>query len=104
MRRIYIKKGISAILTLCAVLGWWGAIYPHFTLLRGTCRIVCEDASATGRETEADSDKTEMNSTELYWEILDADSSHIRWKSRLLEDWKALQGAEERENESGNQY
>lgn len=95
MSSVFIKKGISAVLTFCAVLGWWGAIYPQFTLLQGTYRIVYEEPSAAESDTEPDMIESEIDSRELYWEILNADSSHIRLKSRLLTDWKALQEAEE---------
>ena len=84
MKNILYKRGIFVILTLCAILGWWGALYPQFTLLRGTYRIVSEDTS-----------ESQIDSSELYWEILDADRSRIRLKSRLLTDWKTLQEAEE---------
>lgn len=85
-------KGLSAVLTLCAVWGWWGALYPEFTLLRGTYRIVNEDTSVPDG---TDVIESEADSRELYWEILDADCSRIRFKSRLLTEWIALQGAEE---------
>lgn len=84
--------GLSFVLTLCALWGWWGALYPEFTLLRGTYRIVCEDGSVPGGTNVIES---EQDSRELYWEILDADSSRIRLKSRLLTEWNALQEAEE---------
>lgn len=98
MNHIFIKRGISIVLTLCAVLGWWGALYPQFTLLRGTYRIVYEDTSVQERTAETDSiedTEPQIDSSELYWEILDADRSRIRLKSRLLTDWKTLQEAEE---------
>lgn len=95
MKNFFIKKGISAVLTFCAVLGWWGAIYPQFTLLQGTYRIVYEDTFMEESTAEPDTKESEIDRRELYWEILNADSSHIRLKSRLLTDWKALQEAEE---------
>ncbi len=87
-----VARSISAVLTLCAVWGWWGALYPEFTLLRGTYSIVSEDASVPN---ETNMIESETDSRELYWEILGADPSRIRFKSRLLTEWSALQEAEE---------
>lgn len=109
MKYIDIKKGLSVVLTLCAVLGWWGVLYPEFTLLRGTYRVVYEDVFASEGQNTTELDKsteveeTKTDSRELYWDILGADRSHIRLKSRLLTDWNALQGAEEWKHESANQ-
>lgn len=88
-KTISVKKGLSIALTLCALLGWWGALYPQFTLLRGTYDIVYEDSDLPqGTSVEGSG----VDSGRLYWGILDADSSHIRFKSRLLMEWNALQG------------
>lgn len=98
MKKLIIKKTISLVLMLCAVLGWWGALYPQFTLLRGTYNVVYEDISVPDGTEETESKELkelEIDSRELYWEILDADRSRIRFKSRLLTDWNALRGAEE---------
>lgn len=94
IKRIEIKKFISTALAVCAALGWWGAIYPQFTLLRGTYEIVCEEGE-TRENGEA--------SAKLYWDILEADSSHIRFKSRLFQEWNALQEQRREVHESGSQ-
>ena len=78
------KKNIAALLlSVCAALGWWGALYPQFTLLKGTYEIVYD-------EEECPDGGQEIDAGELYWQILDADSSRIRFKSRLLTNWYAL--------------
>lgn len=87
------KRTISGILAICAAWGWWGALYPQFTLLDGTYRIVNEDTVADTGETVIES---ELDSSELYWSVLGADCSQIRFKSRLLTDWREF-------HESGNQ-
>ena len=87
------KKTLSAVMALCAALGWWGALYPQFTLVDGTYRIVMEE---TVQGTAACIVESEPEGNELYWSILDADSSRIRLKSRLLTEWSEF-------HESGNQ-
>lgn len=76
------KKTVSAVMALCAALGWWGALYPQFTLVEGTYRIVNEQTNAEACVTES-----EPMGNELYLSILNADSSQIRLKSRLLTEW-----------------
>lgn len=63
---------------VCAVLGWWGMIYPDFTLTTDNCRVVNEkgetvtdDAIATGNG--------------LYRSILQADREHVVFKSKAVE-------------------
>lgn len=94
------KNIISLLLSVCAAMGWWGAIYPQFTLLKGTYEIVCEEDvdGACGH------DGQNIDANELYWQILDADCSRIRFKSRLLTNWYALQEHKgEDVHESGDQ-
>ncbi len=87
------KKTISGILAICAALGWWGALYPQFTLVEGTYQIVEEPTVADSGENRLE---TELDGSRLYWSILDADCSQIRFKSRLLTEWSEF-------HESGNQ-
>ncbi|MBR1853907.1 MAG: hypothetical protein IJ794_12330 [Lachnospiraceae bacterium] len=87
---------VSGIVTGCAVLGWWGALYPRFTLLDGTYEIIYEgDNSDMSKPAEEDKDM-------LYWQILGADRSQIRVKSRIWEEWKALKKAGRESYESGD--
>jgi hypothetical protein len=90
----------TAALAVCAVLGWWGALYPQFTLMQSTYEIVREDDAVQSGENVVES---ELDSSELYWKILDADCSHIRFRSRLLKDLNALQEQRREMHESGKQ-
>ena len=72
---------------ICAALGWWGILYPELTMTPSTYTIVSADGSVQNAEEvvewEFDSD--------IYQEILNADSSRIHFKSRLLTNIKELQ-------------
>lgn len=72
-------KRWKQVMIICAALGWWGAIYPQFTMVKGTYGIIGEESLA-GSE----------NGGDIYWEIMDADRSHIRVKSRLLIELRSL--------------
>lgn len=87
------KRVVSGIMAVCAAIGWWGALYPQFTLVEGTYRIVNEDETAIVCE---DITQSELNGSRLYWSLLNEDSSNIKFKSRLLTDWREF-------HESGNQ-
>jgi len=86
------KRVVSGIVAVCAAIGWWGALYPQFTLVEGTYRIVYEDETAMVYE---DMTQPEHEGSKLYWSILDEDSSKIKFRSRLLTDWREF-------HESGN--
>lgn len=92
-----IKRILAAVLTGCAMLGWWGAIYPQFTLLPGTYQVA-EEATETCDVREDSAPKEAARPAEdasaLYWQIMSADRQHIRVKSRIWEEWKALRRAE----------
>ena len=97
-------NGLSVLLTCFAVFGWWGALYPEFTLLTGTYEVVYEEADQkeSGKETGQKESPAETEDKDvLYWQIMGADQSQIRLKSRLLEDWKAWKkaGSESYESE-----
>ncbi|MCM1102453.1 MAG: hypothetical protein NC079_11905 [Clostridium sp.] len=93
------KHAISAVLAICAALGWWGALYPEFTLLEGTYGIVYEEDATSGDETS----ESATDAAALYWNILNADSSRIRFKSRLFTVGKTLQEQRREIHESGDQ-
>lgn len=115
------RRCLTVLLAGCAAFGWWGALYPQFTLVSGSYQVVCEaegmqDISQDGlrdiltvtQENEgAPQEKCaawnyRQDGRALYWQILDADRSQIRVKSRLLENWKALRGAGSETYESGD--
>lgn len=115
------KKTLSMLLTICAAIGWWGALYPQFTLTRDTCRVVtcqeddgaqdmpkmCEGAQNEIEKCDIAQDEpekcesvrglakqgapvieSEFDGGRLYWDILEAESGQIRFKSKLLSDWR----------------
>ena len=99
------------LLTLCALWGWWGMLYPEFTLTEDTYRIVYEEeaesagdkqneqgtSAAAVKDTkeqknltegknalDAERPATEMSARELYQKLLHAPKGQIRFKSKLL--------------------
>lgn len=71
------KINFRLLVWICAALGWWGIIYPEFTLTSDTCRIVDEN----GNYVEMDSC---LSGIELYEDILQAGRNNIRPRSRIL--------------------
>lgn len=101
-------KNGTVVLAICAAMGWWGVLYPQFTLLESTYEIVYENETETETaETYESLSEAETESgfggSELYWKILDADCSRIRFKSRLLTEWESLQKQRRIDHESGSQ-
>ena len=77
MKRI--KKIIRITALICAMYGWWGLLYPEFTLTADTVKIICED------ETEEELSEEElMNDHSLYLDLLNAGGKNIRFRSKLL--------------------
>ena len=74
-RWIYIRTVVA----LCAALGWWGYLYPEFTLTPDTCVVIEEDGTIW------DAEMMWEKQGDLYRNILEADGNQIRFKSRLLE-------------------
>ncbi len=78
--------GIRTGIGICAALGWWGLLYPEFTLTPGTVKVVCEDS-----QTETDTQPRGWSfDSSLYWDILNAPSDKITFRSRLLTDLNAI--------------
>lgn len=113
IQKLIIKNIVPALLAGCAALGWWGALYPQFTLLRGTYEIVCEEDEQCGEEDgqcvheavepEEHASVSEPEGAQLYWDILEADCSRIRFKSRLFMEWNALHQQRREVHESGSE-
>lgn len=85
------KKGwkryqeLRLVLAICAAFGWWGTLYPEFTLFPDTCRVVvCEE--------NQDQDVRELSKqpNELYRAILKADADQVVIKSKLWEEIRKL--------------
>lgn len=79
----------------CAVLGWWGLLYPQLSVTPDTVAVIREDISGeaetggTIKIEKIDEKLTEWDfDSDIYWEILQADPKQIHLKSGIL---KALQ-------------
>lgn len=75
--------GLRILVSLCAVLGWWGLIYPELALTPDTVKVSVENEDGVPEEVCRD---WEFDSS-LYREILEADRSKISFRSRLLTDF-----------------
>ena len=73
-------KKLRIVLCICAAFGWWGFLYPELTMTPDTYRIVPEEGIESAGETQ---EEWEFDRN-IYWEILQADRSKIRFSSKLL--------------------
>lgn len=64
-------------LLILAAMGFFGLLYPEFSIYEGTCRIVFN--------AEAEEEFTVPEGSELYYSLLSAEPEEIKIKSRLLE-------------------
>lgn len=86
---------LQILLTLCALWGWWGMLYPEFTLTEDTYRIVYEEAEeargvAAGKSTAESTEDDGETPREIYQRLLHAKRGQIRFRSKLLmqlQDW-----------------
>ncbi len=74
----------------CAALGWWGLLYPELTMTPSTYRVVDENGTVLESEEMVEWDFD----NDIYWDILEADSSQIRFRSKLYMKWVTIQGHE----------
>ncbi len=72
------KLKIKKAMWLIFAFGWWGVLYPEFTLTEDTFRIVW-----LNEEEQEEWDKE--SATEIYYDLLQAEPNQIRIKSKLLE-------------------
>ena len=86
---------IRIMVTACAAFGWWGLLYPELTMTPSTLNVVYEEDSVQEMPLEWDLDE------DIYFELLEADRSQIRFKSRLLMRLNALQEQGRGIHESG---
>lgn len=87
MKRNQFIIPVHILLCVCAAFGWWGLLYPELTMTPSTYHIVYEDGTVQERENMVEWDFED----DVYWEVLDADRSQIRFKSRLAMKINALQ-------------
>lgn len=97
MKRNKLVLSVHILLSVCAVFGWWGLLYPELTMTPSTYRIVYEDATVQEQDNmvEWDFDDT------IYWDVLKADRNQIRFRSRLVSNVSALQEQGRGIHESG---
>lgn len=72
--------GFRIIISMCAVLGWWGLLYPELSLTPDTVSVSVEDNRGNLRELPA---KQAFDSG-LYRDLLHAGKDKITFRSRLL--------------------
>lgn len=90
------KKDIRILLFVCAALGWWGFLYPELAMTPDTYRVVEQDGA-----TRTEGEKIESSRNDIYWEVLNADSSQIRFRSKLLDSLAAFADHRRTGHESG---
>ena len=77
-------KRFRAVVTMCAVLGWWGIWFPELAVWADVVCVVEEENSGDivqqgGKVIECDTVQ------EIYTGLLKADKEQIQIKSRLLQ-------------------
>lgn len=86
--------GVKIVLSVCAAFGWWGALYPQLTLTPDTYKIVEETAAEENalerfvREETLQESKEALEwdfESEIYWDLLNAGSGNIHFRSRLVQ-------------------
>lgn len=108
MKRVL--AGVKTALCICAVLGWWGVLYPELVLTTETYRV-CDDNGQEGQDTQEEQDIQEWqdigerqnlsSGQEVYWNLLKADRSEIRFRSRLLVEWNKFMEAFNESDQNG---
>ena len=83
------RVSLQIMLTLCALWGWWGMLYPEFTLTEDTYRVVYEeDAAVPSKSGESvwteNEEAAEESPRELYRRLLHAPKGQVRFRSKLL--------------------
>lgn len=78
--------GIRITTGICAVLGWWGLLYPQLALTPDTVSIISgtEDGSFEEQSLKWDFDGS------LYLDILNAGSDKITFRSKFFKDLNSL--------------
>jgi len=71
---------LRMVCTICVALGWWGMLYPDFTMTPDTYQVVWEENAVQQEESMVEWDAEE----EIYTMVLRAESGQIRFRSKLL--------------------
>ncbi len=90
---------LRIMLALCASYGWWGVLYPEFTMTADTYRVVYEAGTVQedGEVVEYDFDDS------IYETVLKSDRSRLRFRSKLLMNLTALKEQESDLHDSGKE-
>ncbi len=80
------KYTLRVALSLCALLGWWGLLFPELTLTPDTVRVT--DNAGAVVETDI------PTGNRLYLELLQADPGDITYSFKFIETissfWEAM--------------
>lgn len=79
---------VKIALGVCAAFGWWGALYPQLTLTPDTYRLVEEKTAAVAPAETLQENKEALKwnfDSELYWDLLNTESSNLHFRSRLVQ-------------------
>ncbi len=96
------KYFLQIAVSMCAVMGWWGFLYPEFTLTSDTVKVITDSDTETSLSEDTsvsvrDDACPDLDSA-LYRELLTADRSQIVFRSKLLTNlnlfWEALQNGD----------
>jgi len=73
-------QGVRTAVAVCAAIGWWGLWYPELATAADTYAIVLEDGTVLPASEVIECKFSELDCEEL----LQADGSQIRFRSRFL--------------------
>ena len=86
--------GLRIIVSLCAMLGWWGFLYPELVLTPDTVTVSTEDEEGRLQPLP---EQWDLDGS-LYLDILNAGRDRITFRSRLLTNlnlfWEAFHDRE----------
>lgn len=99
MKRIW--AGMKTTLCICAVLGWWGVLYPELVLTADTYRICDDNRQDIQEEQDTREGQNPPTGQDIYWNLLKADRSEIRFRSRLCAEWNKFMEAFNESDENG---
>ena len=77
MKKNWLK--LRVVVTMCAALGWWGLLYPEFTLTPDTVKIYADNKAEESEEVFEWS-----LGDDLYLKLLEAGPDKITFRSKLL--------------------
>lgn len=101
MKQNKLQISFRIFVTVAAALGWWGVLYPEFTMTPDTYKIVYEDTTPQEYYVQEPEEVVEWNvNHHIYETVLGADRTKLRFRSRLLMNMTAWCEQERGINES----